>query len=110
MATQEQVSSNERTSSIPPSRPPSGGLGQAPTFDVSPDAVIAGIREFVRNCPQISEEQASLRDQFAMAALTGLLYKRYRVTASTAAWAVTAYEFADAMMEARKLKDGVDAA
>ncbi|WP_312126514.1 hypothetical protein [Brevundimonas sp.] len=43
----------------------------------------------------------TLRDRFAMAALTGLLAAHsHRV--STGEWAKAAYRFADAMMEARK--------
>ena len=41
-----------------------------------------------------------LRDQFAMAALTGMLAGR--VPGERTEWVKGAYEFADAMMEARK--------
>lgn len=47
-------------------------------------------------------QYASLRDQFAMAALTGLLSKTNNGVKPL--WAKEAYEFADAMMEAREDK------
>ena len=49
-----------------------------------------------------SEEQSPhLRDQFAMAALTGLLSGRSHVGIRMD-WSKAAYEFADAMMKARE--------
>lgn len=45
-------------------------------------------------------EAVTLRDQFAMAALTGLLAGR--TAGDRIHWAKIAYEFADDMMEARK--------
>jgi hypothetical protein len=45
-------------------------------------------------------EKPSLRDQFAMAALTGVLAGR--VVGERTEWAKAAYEIADKMMEARK--------
>ena len=46
---------------------------------------------------------ASLRDQFAMAALTSILHTVQHVSESTPAFAAElSYKFADAMMEARK--------
>ena len=46
-------------------------------------------------------EKASVRDQFAMAAMTGLLAGRTDHF-NRVEWAKAAYEIADAMMEARK--------
>jgi hypothetical protein len=44
----------------------------------------------------------SLRDRFAIAALTGLLAGAYSENPSNKITALAAYEVADAMMEARK--------
>lgn len=65
-----------------------------------------GIREFIREAPRVSEEIATLRDQFAMAALNGYPALSYNlnVEATCEAMAKLVYEFADAMMEARKVK------
>lgn len=49
-------------------------------------------------------EAATLRDQFAMAALPTLLAE-FLVCDSVAEIAARSYEFADAMMEARKTND-----
>lgn len=59
--------------------------------------------EIIAELTPVQAEQPTLRDQFAMAALSGLLVNpdcdaEYRETYATAA-----YTFADAMMEARKL-------
>ena len=48
-------------------------------------------------------EMATLRDQFAMAALTGLLSDPER-DAEPSEYAECAYEYANAMLEARKEK------
>ena len=48
-------------------------------------------------------ERATLRDQFAMAALTGLMI-RIKITSSPAGFANLAYQYADAMAEAREVK------
>jgi len=45
-------------------------------------------------------QELTLRDQFAMAALTGMLISR--TAGERTEWAKVAYELADAMMEARK--------
>ncbi len=45
----------------------------------------------------------TLRDQFAMAALTGLINRAFsELGNSESAYAALAYEYADAMLEARK--------
>ena len=49
------------------------------------------------------QSKADLRDQFAMAALTSMLSPVQEITSSTPIKAAElAYQFADAMMEARK--------
>ena len=48
-------------------------------------------------------ESATLRDQFAMAALTGLLMRR-EITSSPAGFANAAYKYADDMLAARETK------
>ena len=63
------------------------------------------ITDYIHNQPPIYQLQAmgpiaTLRDQFAMAALTGALAGR--VVGERTEWAKAAYEIADAMMEARK--------
>ena len=63
-------------------------LSPPPTFVVSP-------------LPYPVEEHATLRDQFAMAALTGLLSDPER-DAEPSEYAECAYEYADAMLKARK--------
>jgi len=50
--------------------------------------------------PTMYVTQKTLRDEFAMAALTGALAGR--VVGERTEWAKAAYEIADAMMEARK--------
>lgn len=50
----------------------------------------------------VLSEQPTLRDQFAMAALTGLLSTSHGQAESVVDQADTAYRYADAMMEARK--------
>lgn len=49
-------------------------------------------------------EFATLRDQFAMAALTGILSFNPCMTANQKQCAEVSYEFADMMLEARKEK------
>lgn len=54
-----------------------------------------------------SANQPALRDQFAMAALTGLLsHKDTSMEASAFAYADRSFEIADAMMAARGERDG----
>jgi hypothetical protein len=52
---------------------------------------------------KMMDKETALRDQFAMAALTGLLSDPVR-DADSADYAECAYEYADAMLEARKEK------
>lgn len=55
-------------------------------------------------------EQAALRDQFAMAALTGLLTDPRLAAGDLASWlAARAFQYADAMLEARKLPQPTEA-
>ena len=49
-------------------------------------------------------EKPSLRDQFAIAALTGMLKRKHDHYAPHAA-GIVAYQYADAMLEARKEKN-----
>ncbi len=46
--------------------------------------------------------EKTLRDEFAMAALTGLFASKYKLTGAPDWDAVTAYEYADAMLKARE--------
>lgn len=74
------------TSGFPPPAPPVGG---------------SSVRVGAKSQPL--PEATSLRDQFAMAALTGLLAGRpAHHTMNKSDWAVASYAHADAMTEARK--------
>lgn len=53
---------------------------------------------------RLKAAQPTLRDQFAMAALTGML-ACHTVDGSVKALCRAAYDYADAMMEARNAKD-----
>ena len=64
------------------------------------DILITQQRSLIQSAiyPMIQLNSTTLRDKFAMAALTGLLTGGF----SRSAAAAIAYEIADAMMEARK--------
>lgn len=69
--------------------------------------VIAFVDEKLKPAPD--KDQMTLRDQFAMAALNALIAKEYKDDVKRGAkgvpiFAQYAYEYADAMMEARKPK------
>ena len=60
-----------------------------------------------------TDDQPTLRDQFAMAALTGILMNSFmgqQAAESPAKASTWAYEYADAMLEARKQNDKGDGA
>lgn len=68
------------------------------------DGMIPGGIEWSNN--GVNHSVPTLRDQFAMAALTGLLARRPKDNNTThppvqEGWSRTAYEFADAMIAAR---------
>ena len=46
-----------------------------------------------------------LRDEFAMAALTGMVQSEYADKVSAMQWSKDAYEVADAMLKAREIKN-----
>lgn len=58
---------------------------------------------------QLCEQQETLRDKFAMAALNGLIHSWFEYDGEVGipvekTFSVMAYEYADAMIEARKVK------
>lgn len=65
--------------------------------------LVGGIPGCVRNRATETEPAKTLRDQFAMAALSGMLsdYRVVMVDRTGATVASAAYEYADAMLEAR---------
>lgn len=63
------------------------------------------ISELEAEIARLREAQPTLRDQFAMAALTSMLSPTQDITPSTPEYAAKlSYWFADAMMEARDAK------
>ena len=82
--------------------------------DISPDDTINGLKTTCPECRRLLAKQyfltgretpqpPTLRDQFAMAALAGMLSSdRWRGGQDTA---VLAYEYADAMLKARETED-----
>lgn len=64
------------------------------------DAVIKGIEEVSDQVESLGEGQPTLRDQFAMAALTGILSK-LGINVNDREMASYAYVFADAMLKER---------
>ena len=69
------------------------------------DTLIKQQNDFIQLAlmPRMVVNQKTLRDEFAMAALTSMLSPVQDITASTPAKAAKlAYQFADAMLEARK--------
>lgn len=50
----------------------------------------------------MTEDQKTLRDEFAMADLTGMVLPSYPASSDMISYADAAYKIADAMMEARK--------
>ena len=59
------------------------------------------IDDMLRGDKPVNEGKVTMRDEFAMAALTGLLYNRKRPP-STKYYARLVYEYADAMIEERQ--------
>lgn len=62
--------------------------------------MIAALKDEIKRMEIKLRATLTIRDQFAMAALTGALAGR--VVGERTEWAKAAYEIADAMMEARK--------
>lgn len=66
---------------------------------------IDGINQAVYEIRDLIKEAPALRDQFAMAALTGMLAEDYSTTdLNPSEIASDAYGYADAMLKAREVK------
>ena len=68
------------------------------------DEIIQQLRDQIAflTSPQIQEHHETMRDRFAMAALTGLLADQALYSPYWSTYAENAYKIADAMIEARK--------
>ena len=71
------------------------------------DAAYKAVIDFLDEKAKPDQDQMTLRDQFAMAALNALIAKEYKDDVKRGAkgvpiFAQYAYEYADAMLEARK--------